>query len=401
MYQLGRAQRLRSEPVDATPFAMRFDAVSLRHALHRSAEIAGEERATAARIVRTLEAFEPDDLLTEVGGHGVIATFRGSEAGPRVFLRAELDALPMPEGTPLPYASASSKAAHKCGHDGHMTMVAGLAPRFRETPPRRGEVHLLFQPAEEVGRGAAHMLEDPRLSLAPTDWIFAAHNLPGHPLGEVVLREGTFAAASTGFAFHLGGTSSHAAEPERGKSPALAMAHLVSALSALPQTESALGEGGKVTVVHARLGDPAFGTSPGDAVVMATFRAYETALLDRLIARAERLAEGAATAHGLTLRTERVDPFPATINDREAVERLERAAATLGMRVVRAEAPFAWSEDFGHFTAGRRGALFGLGAGEEQPPLHHPSYDFPDALLDRGTDLLEAVTRACLDEDEA
>jgi amidohydrolase len=282
-----------------------------------------------------------------------------------------------------------------------MAIVAGLAPRLREAPPPRGEVHLVFQPAEEVGRGAARMLEDPRVSVAEADWCFAAHNLPGHPLGEVVLREGTFAAASTGFAFHLGGTSSHAAEPERGTSPAPAMAHLVAALSALPQYESALDTGAKVTVVHARLGEPAFGTSPGDAVVMATFRAYETSVLERLVTRAKRIAAGAASAHGLTLRTEQVDPFPATVNHGEAVHRLERAAASLGMRIVRAEAPFPWSEDFGYFTAGRRGALFGLGAGEEQPPLHHPSYDFPDALLERGTDLLEAVTRACLGEEAA
>lgn len=372
---------------------------TLRHALHCTPELSNHESHTAQRIERILQDHAPDELLTGLGGHGLVALFRGPAPGPLVLVRCELDALPIPETVELPHGSETPGVAHKCGHDGHMTMVLGLAPRLRRRPPARGAIGLLFQPAEETGEGAARMLADPRLVALAPDWVFALHNLPGAPLGEVALRDGPFASASSGLVATLRGATSHAAEPEQGRSPALAIAEIIQRWTGLPQTDVSLHEAAKVTVVHARLGERAFGTTPGEATVMSTLRAHGQATLDRLLRRAQEQARRIAAVSTLDCETQLVEPFPATVNSPEANARVSAAAARLGLSVRSLPHPFAWSEDFGHFTARFRGALFGLGAGEDQPPLHHPTYDFPDALLSVGTNLLEAIGREITDSE--
>jgi metal-dependent amidase/aminoacylase/carboxypeptidase family protein len=224
-------------------------------------------------------------------------------------------------------------------------------------------------------------LEDPALATLDFEWAFALHNLPGYPLGQVILREHAFAAASVGLAIDLEGATAHAAEPEQGCSPALAAAQIVQIFSALPQAEVPLHEAAKVTVIHVRVGEVAFGTTPGRGQVMATVRAYRDEITKQLAERAGQAACRIAEAHGLKCRIEQREPFPATRNDPQAVAHIRDAARDCSLEVHQPDHAFGWSEDFGHFTRVSRGALFGLGAGRAQPALHHPTYDFPDDLL--------------------
>jgi amidohydrolase len=365
--------------------------VSLRHSLHTHAALADDEAATAAIVRDFLRPFAPDELVESLGGHGLAAVFRGSRPGPAVLVRAELDALPVPETLALPYASRTAGVAHKCGHDGHMAMVAGLAPLIAADRSRPNTVILLFQPAEETGAGAQRVLKDPRLAALHPDWVFALHNLPGYPLGRVVTRSGAFASASRGLIVELSGATSHAAEPHRGRSPALAVANLIEGLSALPQFTTGLEDAAQVTVIHALVGTPAFGTSPGDGRVCATLRSHSMSVIEGLSARATELAHRIGATWELEVRVSWTESFPATENDPGAVAVVREAAKVVGLEAETREEPFAWSEDFGHFTAAHRGALVGLGAGEEHPPLHHPRYDFPDSLLSPGRDLLATI----------
>jgi amidohydrolase len=385
--------RERTLPSDDNDDNDDIDLRALRQALHHRPDLSNHEATTAACVENTLRSHDPDEVLTGLGGHGLIALWRGREVGPTVLLRAELDALPIPETLDLAYGSETAGTAHKCGHDGHMAMLLGLAPRLQRHRLARGTVGLLFQPAEETGEGAARMLVDPRLDALSPDWVFALHNLPGVPLGQVMIRDAVFASASTGLTAELTGATAHAAEPEQGLSPALAMAELVGRWTALPQTDAAPHEAALATVIHARLGEPAFGTTPGLATVMVTLRAHDQSVLDRFVHRAQEVAQAVCAASGLTCKTSLVEPFPATVNSPEANTQISGAAASLEMPVKVLPHPFPWSEDFGHFTARFRGAIFGLGAGESQPALHHPTYDFPDALLAPGTELLEALCR--------
>ena len=370
------------------------DLVDLRHRLHRTAELSGDERETAELIGEVLRAAGPDDLVTGLGGHGVAAVFDGDAPGPTVLLRAELDALPIPDRADLPFASVRPGISHKCGHDGHLTMLVGAARALGKRPPKRGRCIVLAQPSEEDGAGARRVLDDPAFAPLRPDRCAALHNLPGFPLGAIVLRAGSFASASTGLIVELEGATSHAAEPLVGRSPALAVAELITGLTALPQVATHFGEASKVTVVHARLGEPAFGTSPGLARVLATLRADEQPVLDRLVESARRLVAGTADKHELRSSVELTESFPATVNDASLVEAVREATTSAGHDVVEPDQPFAWSEDFGHFTAEAPGLLFGLGSGLDQPVLHHPEYDFPDALIPTGVAILTIVADA-------
>jgi amidohydrolase len=367
------------------------DLAALRRELHRLAEPSNEEVRTSAFLGEHLSRLRPDELRTGLGGHGVLASFRGVTDGPSLLFRAELDALPIPETVKMEWASSRQGTSHKCGHDGHMTMLLGLAERMAGARPTAGTVHVLFQPAEETGEGAERVLEDPAFRSLRVDRAVALHNLPGFPRETVVVKDDLFAWASVGVEIRYTGRESHASEPENGISPAPAVAESILALrdAALPDR---LPPGtGALTVTHAQVGAPSFGTSPGRGVVFATFRADSGERLDALRAQVGEFTERIARTHDLTVEFRWREPFPVTRADSAVVAEVEAAARDEGLPVIRAEQPFRWSEDFGHFTNRFPGALFGLGAGEDAAPLHHPEYDFPDDLLEPGSRLLARI----------
>lgn len=365
----------------------------LRQSLHRLPEISGKEKNTAGAILAFLEKYHPDKIVTGIGGYGIVALFNGKHTGLRVMVRCELDALPIPETLDIPHRSEAKGVSHKCGHDGHMAIVAGLAEYYHLHPPEAGSVMLLFQPSEETGEGAERVLNDPKFREFLPDYVLALHNLPGYSLGEIILRPGVFASASSGLHFHLQGQTAHAAEPEKGRSPALAVAQLIQALSAIPQFHTSLHEATQVTVIQARVGEIAYGTSPGEGDVRATLRAHSQEVIDHLQEKAIELAKHTAATYGLELSVNATELFPSTKNDAEVLKIIDKSARQAGLNIHYKDIPFAWSEDFGHFTARYKGALFGLGAGENHPVLHHPDYDFPDELIELGVNIFIRVIK--------
>lgn len=376
------------------------DLVALRHHLHSIAERSGKEADTAQYIEQQLESCRPDEMITGLGGNGVLARFGDKAGRPSVLLRCELDALPIAEANDFDYVSGTEGVGHKCGHDGHMAILCGVARWLADRDLQDGQVLLLFQPAEETGQGAAKVLDDPQFDFTP-DYVFALHNIPGSQKHRVILRPGVFAAASVGFVARLQGKTAHAAHPGEGRSPALAVSQLIQALSGLPQFHVPLDQAGKVTVVQAHLGEEAFGTSPGYGEVMATLRTYDEELLALLKDRALEVAGGIADTYGLALDTEWVEPFPATVNDEQAVDIVRKAAAAGELDHCQKETPFGWSEDFGHFTGRFRGALFGLGSGTDQPALHAADYDFPDDLIETGVKIFTGILREIIYHEQA
>lgn len=356
----------------------------LRHRLHSAPEVAGSEAQTAKTMAGFLKDTSPDHLEMQVGGEGILATYEGDEDGPHVLIRCELDALPIAEENDMEYQSQNEGKGHKCGHDGHMAILAGVARWLQEERPKKGKVTLLLQPAEETGEGATRVLEDARFQALQPDYCFALHNLPGYAKHHVVVKEDTFAAASVGLKVHYRGTTAHAAHPEEGKSPVPAVAKLLEGLSSLPQYKMPMNASAKVTVVHTALGEQAFGTSPGEATVSATLRTFSNDILQQLQEECLQLVEGLAETYGLSWDHEWVEAFPVTENHPEAVSIIRSAAEKISIETETNKVPFGWSEDFGRITGTFRGALFGLGAGESQPALHAGNYDFPDDLIPTG-----------------
>ncbi len=353
--------------------------LELRAALQRHPELSGAEHETAALVAAFMARLRPELTLTGLGGASLAFGFGDASTGPTVLLRCELDALPVTEAELGRPPAGIGTAAHRCGHDGHMAIMATVAEALAAVPPRRGRVILLFQSAEETGAGAAAVVADPRFAQLHPDWVFALHNLPGYPLGAVVVRAGTFSCASRGMVVEFAGRAAHAAQPETGCSPAAAMCQLIAEFDGLAPRFQDTGELAFATVVGARLGERAFGTAPAQAAVFATLRCESNDTMARMSAHCEAAAARLASDSGLGVKIAYEDIFDATCNSDQAVACIRRVAAPL--KLVPAPEPFRWSEDFGRFTARVQGALFGIGAGTASAPLHDAGYRFPDELI--------------------
>lgn len=357
----------------------------LRHTIHQHPEVSGDESGTAERITDFIKKFKPDDIKTGIGGNGLIFTFGEDKDGPHVMIRSELDALPIHERNDMSYASKRDKVSHKCGHDGHMAIVCGVGGLLHHLPPASGRVSLLFQPAEEIGQGAKWMLDDQHFDIKP-DYAFALHNLPGFEKHRIVMRNGIFASASSGFHVQLRGETSHASHPEDGKNPAMALASLIHELVSMPSLHTDFDDPALITIIYATLGArEAYGTSAGNGELMATLRSHQNKTMKELKKRAKHIAEGIGKLHDLQIKTEWAQEFNATVNDNECVGQIKRAAKTLNLKTEEIAGPFAWSEDFGRFTSAFKGAMFGLGSGKDEPQLHNPTYDFPDEIIPTGS----------------
>lgn len=364
---------------------------ALRRNLHMHPELSGMETRTADILKQFLSERNPHQLVTDIGGHGLLAVYQGASPGKTVLLRCDIDAVPVNENSMLSYSSRNPGVSHKCGHDGHMAILAGVADHLHRHPLTSGSVLLLFQPAEETGQGAAAVLTDPSFNVFKPDMVFALHNLPGFPEGSVITSDSSFACTSMGMELHITGKGSHAAEPEKGNSPAPAIAELIRDFQKLNNRD----KGELATVTHISAGIPSLGVLPETALFMAVLRAPTSRQMDSLQSRAEQLIKLISEEASLIAELQWKEVFPATVNDPGMNLLVQRAAINRGIPFFSLESPFPWSEDFGYFTAKYPGALFGLGAGEECPALHSSFYDFPEEIIEAGRsiflELLEVI----------
>ncbi len=366
-----------------------------RRTLHKYPELSWEENMTAQRVISFLKHFSPDEIISEIAGTGVAFIYRGKISGPRVLVRCELDALPISEINDFKYRSIYQSKSHKCGHDGHMAIIAGLAAIISENRFERGEVVLLFQPAEETGEGAASVISDKAFERIKPDFAFAAHNLPGFGLNSIIIRNGLFSGASKGIVVELQGRTSHASEPEKGLSPALPMARIIKSISNLPESAD-YRDFVLSTVVFARLGEVALGTSPGYAKIISTLRAYQKDDMDVLSGLAAETADRFAEEAGIKIIKNWIQEFPPTENDRRCVDLVTETAGEKGLVIVTPAEPFRWSEDFGHFTRQCPGAIFGIGSGKQHSALHNPDYDFPEEIISTGMEMFYGIIEKIL-----
>lgn len=364
---------------------------ALRRELHASPELSGKEYRTAERVSAYLAEKRPDALMSGVGTTGVMVLFDSRKPGPVRLFRCELDALPISEINTFEHRSTVEGVSHKCGHDGHMTILCGLADRLAEQRPTTGKAWLLFQPAEENGEGAKAVMADPRMQAIKPDRVFALHNLPGVPKGQVMLREGSFNASVNSIIVVFKGRTSHAAEPEHGIDPALAMSDFFQRSLDLNNNNVADPRMRVVSSVYAELGSKDHGISAGRAEVHLTIRCWSDDELDLLQTELEAIAKELAARDGLGLEITYTQRFHANQNDPAMVAHMRKAAERAGLQAVQAEHPYKWGEDFGLFTASFPGCMVGLGAGTDMPALHNPDYDFPDALIPDGVALFHQL----------
>jgi amidohydrolase len=362
-----------------------------RHHLHQHPEVSGQEAWTAAQVVAALEPLATQRVITALGGHGVAAVFEGQDPGPTVMFRSELDALPITEISDADHRSRIPGKGHLCGHDGHTTILLGLARLIARRKPLRGRIVLMFQPAEEDGSGAAAVLADPRFAQIKPDLGFALHNMPGYPLGHAIIAPGPASCASEGLRVVFGGKTSHASMPEKGISPALALAELMPAALAAGQGGT-LGPGYRlVSICHASMGEPAFGITPGAGALWLTLRTLVDADMEALRNEVMATARHLAQKHHLSVTFSHHDRFAACTNHPQATTAITDALDDLGLSRDSVGLPMRASEDFGQFGHHAKTAMFLLGAGQDCASLHNPDYDFPDALIPTGVAIFDRI----------
>ena len=362
-----------------------------RHRLHQLAELSGKESKTAAYVAEVLGSFHPDVLWTNVGGHGVVAIFKGEKAGHHILLRAELDALPIAASNTLPYRSENAMVSHRCGHDGHMAILLEVGEWLSGRQLKRGQVVLLFQPAEETGAGAKMVLQDSRFEQLSIDYAFALHNLPGYPLGTYVLKTGPITAAVKSIIIKIQGHTAHAAEPENGRNPAYAIGRILTFSKTIQQEDVQDDDFFLITPVFITLGDRAYGVAAGYGEVHFTLRTWANDVMEKRIAQLLIEVKRVVAEEGLDVAVEWTDEFEANENDKEAVAMAMKGIEEMGGRIAQKQEPLKWGEDFGAISRKFVGAFIGLGAGESTPALHHPDYDFPDQLLEPGASLWKQI----------
>ena len=232
------------------------DFASIRQDLHCHPGISGDEHYAHDLIVRQLNACHPDAVFTHVGGFGVVAIWGKEPSRPTIAVRCDIDALPI---------------GHRCGHDGHTTILLQLAEQISDKYPQTFNginIILVFQPEEETGTGSQKIIDAGILQQYNIKAIYGFHNLPGFPLGTVVLNYHTFAAASTGVIYRLTGRNTHASTPEKGLNPGLAVAEIIQSFNRLNSTDTDIDRFRQSTLICVRLGEEAFGTSAGQADIM-------------------------------------------------------------------------------------------------------------------------------------
>jgi amidohydrolase len=362
----------------------------IRRHLHAHPEVAQEEHETASYI-RDFLHNQTNAEVIPVGGTGTIAVFKGSAEGPSIMIRGDIDALPIQEINSFDHQSTVKGVSHKCGHDGHTTILLGLAELLSNFPIEKGQVALLFQPAEENGEGAKAVMADAAFQRLSFDFVFALHNLPGHEKGHIYFREGSFTANVKSIIIHFNGKTAHAAEPEKGMNPGLALAEILNFGEELTVNNPNVPQFFLSTPIFMQMGKKAYGISAGHGELHLTLRSWDPKLMEQNSDLFIEQIEQTARKYQLDHTIEWTQHFNANINDLDAVQYIRKAVKALSFEGHVLEAPFKWGEDFGLFTQQYKGAMFGIGAGIDCPALHNPDYDYPDEITGKAIQMFYQI----------
>lgn len=368
----------------------------IRHDIHRHPELGFEEVRTQelVRAWLTDRGYAPRTCAET----GLVADLHPGREGPTIALRADLDCLPMHEHTDLPYRSAHAGRAHKCGHDGHTSILLGVADVLaRHRDAVAGNVRLVFQPAEEGVRGGGAKVMLAEGALAGVREIYGLHNWPAFPKGELRVQPGPMLAQVHELTIDIRGKGGHGSQPQLCRDPIVAGAHLVAALQTVVARGLGYAGGAVLSITQFNAGTT-HNVIPEAARMRGTVRTFTPAVTERVLERLREVVRGAAATFGVSIELQIDDGYPVTMNDPTCAEAVRRVGEALlgAARVSAAELPLAGGEDFSYFAEAVPAAYFFLGArrGEEDTPVcHHPDFDFDDDLIPVGMAMFLGLVR--------
>ena len=363
------------------------DMTAWRHDFHIHPELALQETRTSRVVQEKLREFGVDEVHTGMATTGVVGVIHGREPGPGIGFRADMDALPIHEETGLPYASQTAGVMHACGHDGHTTMLLGAARYLAETRNFAGTVYVIFQPAEENFGGGEMMVKEGLFERFPMNQVFGMHNWPAVPEGVFQWRDGPIMAAVANIEITITGRGAHGAQPHTGTDPIVVAAAIVQALQSIVARNMEPVEAGVVTIGSIQ-GGHIYNVIPETVRMLGTARWFSPKVGDLLETRVKLLATHIAEGFGATADVVFHRTYPATVNDPDAVVMARRAAETVQgeSRVQHMDKPTMGGEDFSFMLNAKQGAYLMLGARRtpDDAMVHHPKYDFNDAILPVG-----------------
>jgi amidohydrolase len=375
--------------------------IDIRHDLHRHPELGYEETRTSEVVQRELAAAGVAFVGGLAGGTGVLAHIPGGDGSP-LALRADMDALPIVEQTGLPYASETEGRMHACGHDGHTTILIGVARELAKAS-KAGTlgrpVTLVFQPAEEGGAGAKRMLDDGCLDgsiIGPAvERIFGLHGWPALPLGVLASRSGPILACADGFEIRITGRGGHAAMPHLCVDPIAAAAAVIQSAQHIVSRRVDPIMGGVLSITRIE-GGTTHNIIPESVYLQGTTRFLDPEAGIALHEGFDKIVSGVAAAHGCTAEIDWHDGYPITYNAPEAYDYWDTVTAEAFSREqVQTMGPVMGGEDFSYYGEQIPACFFALGlcpAGEDSMPgLHHPSFDFNDEAIPLGIKAFLAI----------
>lgn len=360
-----------------------------RRRLHQHPELSWQETETQAYLLRRLEEIGLSDVRP-IARTGATALVEGARPGPCVLWRADIDALPIPEKTTLPFASVNDGVMHACGHDAHMAIALALAQLFHQARQLlRGAVRFVFQPAEEASGGAAAciadgVLEHPRVAVA-----LGLHISADIPLGAINLAPGPFFAAPTAFRITITGRGGHAAAPHQSVDAIVVAAHAITALQTVVSRSVPPSEQAVLTIGKLQAGFRG-NVIAESATMTGTIRTYTRPVLDLTIRRTEEILAGICAAFGATFTFEHTTSCPPLVNDPDVTAAvLDLARGYFGPeRII--GVPTMGAEDMSVFLEARPGCYFWLGARNEARGIagrhHDPGFVIDEDALPLGVE---------------
>lgn len=372
--------------------------VELRRAFHRHPELAFEEEHTAQRIMAELDRL---GIAHTYGGKGgaVIGRLRDGDTT-TIALRAEMDALPGAENTDLPFASSIQGKVHACGHDAHMAMVLGAAALLAESPPEKGNVLFVFQPAEERGGGARVVMRSRALERVAA--IFGGHVTHHYRVGEIMVADGVITAQSDRFTIRVHGRGGHGARPHEATDAIVIAGMLITAIQTLVSREINPIYPSVVTIGRVEAGS-APNVIAEHAILQGSIRTTLPEVRIHLHSGLERMARSLGELHNARIETEIEPGYPPVVNTKREAGICYRAArAVVGDHgLMKMDHPSMGSEDFSYYLESIPGCYVRFGARRhehEYIPLHSPEFDIDEEVLKVGAAYFDTLARKALRE---
>ncbi len=356
--------------------------IGLRRDIHRHPELAYEEHRTSALVADKLRQWGYS-VTTGLGGTGVVGQLVRGTGKVRIGLRADMDALPIEENNGLAWSSCKPGLMHACGHDGHTAMLLAAAQMLALQTTWSGTLNLIFQPAEEGGGGALRMMQDGLFEQFPCDSIYAMHNMPGFPQGQLVFRNGPTMASSDYMSITLQGQGGHGAMPHRANDPVVAAASLIMALQTVVSRNVDPLQPAVVTVGSIQAGK-ANNVIPDTAQLEISVRALDPQVRIHMRQRLHELVQLQAQSYGVKAHIDWRDGYAVLVNDAQCTaQALQVARKHFAPEQIVDNGPMlTGSEDFAFMLERVPGCYLFIGNGTGQEPgacmVHNPAYDFND-----------------------